>query len=94
MILIATGLMMLAVGLASKTPEVSNHNTEYCVAAPTRTNPKQERSVEIDVEVIDSRCPVDAQCIIKGELTTIKNCTKGTTSTEAVKPSLSERKAK
>ena len=43
--LVATGLLALFVGLSARTPEVPNHNTQYCVAAPTRSNPKQEQNV-------------------------------------------------
>lgn len=43
--LVATGLLALFVGLAHRTPEVPNHNTQYCVADSVRSNPKQERTV-------------------------------------------------
>jgi len=43
--LFAAGLLALFVGISHKTPEVDNKNTQYCVAAPTRSNPKQEQSV-------------------------------------------------
>lgn len=43
--LFAAGLLALFVGIAHKTPEVDNKDTQYCVAAPTRSNPKQEQSV-------------------------------------------------
>lgn len=93
--LAVTGLLAIFVGLAHRTPEVPNHNTKYCVAAPTRSNPKQERVVTVDEIVQDSRCPAGAQCIIQGELKVIKNCTTGTTQVSPSKPMpLSERKAK
>jgi len=92
--LIAASLLALFVGLAHKTPEVPNHNTQYCVAAPTRSNPKQERVVSVDEIVQDSRCPAGAQCIRQGELKVIKNCFKGTLKTAPNKLPLSERKAK
>ncbi len=90
-----TGFLALFVGLAHRTPEVPNRNTQYCVAAPTRSNPKQERAVSVDELVEDSRCPAGAQCIIQGELKVVRNCTTGTTQVSPSKPtSLSERKAK
>jgi hypothetical protein len=90
-----TGLLALFVGLAHRTPEVPNHNTQYCVAAPTRSNPKQERVVLVDELVEDSRCPAGAQCIIQGELKVVRNCTTGTTRVSPSKLApLSERKAK
>jgi hypothetical protein len=92
--LFAAGLLAMFVGLSSRTPEVDNTNTQYCVAAPTRSNPKQERTVTIDELVVDSRCPQGAQCIRQGELKVVKNCSKGTMTTEPTKSSLSERKSK
>lgn len=93
--LFIAGLMAIFVGLAHKTPEVDNKNTQYCVAAPTRSNPKQERVVTVDELVIDSRCPQGAQCIRQGELKVVKNCSKGTVKTEPSKKiPLSERKSK
>lgn len=93
--LVATGLLALFVGLSHRTPEVDNTNTQYCVAAPTRSNPKQERAVTIDELVEDSRCPAGAQCIRQGELKVVRNCSKGTMTTEPSKQTpLSERKSK
>lgn len=93
--LMVTGLVILFVGLQHKTPEVPNHNTQYCVAAPTKSNPKQERVVTIDELVEDSRCPAGAQCIHQGELKVVKNCSKGSMTTAPSKQTpLSERKAK
>lgn len=43
--LFAAGLLAMFVGLSHKTPEADNASTQYCVAAPTRSNPKQEQSV-------------------------------------------------
>lgn len=93
--LMVSGLLALFVGLAHRTPEVPNHNTQYCVAAPTRSNPKQERVVLVDELVEDSRCPAGAQCIWQGELKVVKNCSKGSMITSPSKRTpLSERKAK
>lgn len=93
--LFAAGLLAFFVGIAHKTPEVDNKNTQYCVAAPTRSNPKQERTVTPDELVVDSRCPQGAQCIRQGELKVVKNCSRGTMKTETSKQTpLSERKAK
>jgi len=93
--LVVTGLLTLFVGLAHRTPEVPNRNTQYCVAAPTRSNPKQERVVSVDELVEDSRCPTGAQCIIQGELKVVRNCTVGATQVSPSKLTpLSERKAK
>ena len=93
--LFATGLLAFFVGISHKTPEVDNKNTQYCVAAPTRSNPKQERVVSMDELVIDSRCPKGAQCVRQGELKVVKNCSKGTMTTEPSKLTpLSERKSK
>ena len=93
--LVATGLLALFVGLTHRTPEVPNHNTQYCVAAPTRSNPKQERVVSVDEIIQDSRCPKGAQCIRQGELKVVKNCSKGSmTPAPSKQTPLSERKAK
>lgn len=94
--LVAAGLLALFVGLSSRTPEVPNHNTQYCVAAPTRSNPKQERVVAVDELVEDSRCPKGAQCIRQDELIkVVKNCSKGSmTPAPSKQLPLSERKAK
>lgn len=93
--LLAAGFLAFFVGVSNKTPEVNNKNTQYCVAAPTRSNPKQERAVTVDELVVDSRCPQGAQCIRQGELKIVKNCSKGTMKTEPSKQiPLSERKAK
>lgn len=43
--LFAAGLLAMFVGLSNRTPEVDNTNTQYCVAAPTRSNLKQEQTV-------------------------------------------------
>jgi hypothetical protein len=93
--LVAAGLLALFVGLSSRTPEVPNHNTQYCVAVPTRSNPKQERVVAVDELVEDSRCPKGAHCIRQGELKVVKNCSKGSmTTAPSQQLPLSERKAK
>lgn len=61
--LFAAGLLAIFVGVSHKTPEVDNKNTQYCVSAPTRSNPKQERVVTTNELVQDSRCS-------KGTMTT------------------------
>lgn len=93
--MVITGFLAFFVGLMHRTPEIPNHGTQYCVAAPTRSNPKQERVVSVDEIVEDSRCPTGAQCIIQGELKVVKNCTIGTTRVSPSKQTpLSERRAK